>query len=62
MKWYGYLIVNNYKCIIKVRYFVMDELLLENGILIYYILNVYMYYIENKIIFYLNVVCNLMFI
>lgn len=62
MKWYGYLIVNNYKCIIKVRYFVMDELLLENGILIYYILNVYMYYIENKIIIYLNVVCNLMFI
>lgn len=54
MKWYGYLIVNNYKCIIKVRYFVMDELLLENGILIYYILNVYIYYIENKIIFYLN--------
>lgn len=62
MKWYGYLIVNNYKCIIKVRYFVMDELLLENGILIYYIFNVYMYYIENKIIIYLNVVCNLMFI
>lgn len=62
MKWYGYLIVNNYKCIIKVRYFVMDELLLENGILIYYILNVYMYYIENKKIIYLNVVCNLMFI
>lgn len=62
MKWFGYLIVNNYKCIIKVRYFVMDELLLENGILIYYILNVYMYYIENKKIIYLNVVCNLMFI
>lgn len=61
MKWYGYLIVNNYKCIIKVRYFVMDELLLENGILIYYILNVYMYYIENKIIIYLNVVCNLFY-
>lgn len=61
MKWYGYLIVNNYKCIIKVRYFVMDELLLENGILIYYILNVYMYYIENKIIIYLNVVCNIIY-
>lgn len=32
----------------------MDELLPENGILIYYISNVYIYYIENKIIFYLN--------
>lgn len=37
----------------------MDELLPENGILIYYILNVYMYYIENKIIIYLNVARNL---
>lgn len=40
----------------------MDELLPENGILIYYISNVYMYYIENKIIVYLNVARNLMFI
>lgn len=37
----------------------MDELLPENGIIIYYISNVYMYYIENKIIIYLNVARNL---
>lgn len=39
----------------------MDKLLPENGVLIYYyISNVYMYFIENKIIVYLNVALNLM--